>query len=96
MSEFPVFMAFVDAGAKGFVSFFEGVVRYIDGQAPGDVIAQAPLERTHGGDRPSLYVAREAGVGADEGRYCTQIAVRGDHVPDTSHIRRLIQDLGTS
>lgn len=86
----------VDAGAKGFVSFFEGVVRYIDGQAPGDVIAEAPLERTHGGDRPSLYMAREAGVGADEGRYCTQIALRGDRVPDTAQIRRLIQDLGTS
>ncbi|MGB5528078.1 MAG: DAK2 domain-containing protein, partial [Gemmatimonadota bacterium] len=67
----------VDAGAKGFVAFFEGVVHYIEGHAPGDVIAEAPLERTHGGDRPSLYVAREAGFGASEGRYCTQIAVRG-------------------
>ncbi|NNK49568.1 MAG: DAK2 domain-containing protein, partial [Gemmatimonadetes bacterium] len=65
----------VDAGAKGLVSFFEGVVHYIDGHAPGDVVAEAPLERTHGGDRPSLYVAREAGFGAGEGRYCTQIAV---------------------
>jgi DegV family protein with EDD domain len=86
----------VDAGAKGFVSFFEGVLHYIDGHAPGDVIAEAPLERTHGGDRPSLYVAREAGVGADEGRYCTQIAVRGPDVPDTAEIRRVLRDMGTS
>jgi len=86
----------VDAGAKGLVSFFEGVVHYIDGHAPGDVIAEAPLERTHGGDRPSLYVARESGVGADEGRYCTQIAVRGSEMPDTAEIRHALQGMGTS
>ncbi len=86
----------VDAGAKGLVSFFEGVVHYIEGHAPGDLIAEAPLERTHGGDRPSLYVAREAGVGADEGRYCTQIAVRGSGVPDAAKLRRDLQVMGTS
>jgi len=86
----------VDAGAKGLVSFFEGVVHYIEGHAPGDVIAEAPLERTHGGDRPSLYVAREAGFGAEEGRYCTQIAVRGDSVPETVEIRRALKGMGTS
>jgi len=86
----------VDAGAKGFVAFFEGVVHYIEGHAPGDVIAEAPLERTHGGDRPSLYVAREAGFGAEEGRYCTQIAVQGDCVPETVEIRRALQGMGTS
>ncbi len=86
----------VDAGAKGLVSFFEGVVHYIEGHAPGDLIAEAPLERTHGGDRPSLYVAREAGVGADEGRYCTQIAVRGSGVPDAAKLRRDLQGMGTS
>jgi DegV family protein with EDD domain len=86
----------VDAGAKGLVSFFEGVVHYIDGHAPGDVVAEAPLERTHGGDRPSLYVAREAGFGASEGRYCTQIAVRGDSLPETAEIRRALHGMGTS
>jgi DegV family protein with EDD domain len=86
----------VDAGAKGLVSFFEGVVHYIEGHAPGDLIAEAPLERTHGGDRPSLYVAREAGVGADEGRYCTQIAVRGPGVPDAADLRRHLRGMGTS
>lgn len=86
----------VDAGAKGLVSFFEGVVHYIEGHAPGDLIAEAPLERTHGGDRPSLYVAREAGVGADEGRYCTQIAVRGPGVPVAAKLRRDLKGMGTS
>jgi len=86
----------VDAGAKGLVAFFEGVVHYIEGHAPGDVIAEAPLERTHGGDRPSLYVAREAGVGSDEGRYCTQIAVRGEALPAQEDIRCLLEGMGTS
>jgi len=86
----------VDAGAKGLVSFFEGVVHYIEGHAPGDVVAEAPLERTHGGDRPSLYIAREAGFGSDEGRYCTQIAVRGPAVPEAALIRRALQGMGTS
>ncbi len=86
----------VDAGAKGFVSFFEGVLNYIEGHAPGDIVYEAPLERTHGGDRPSLYVAREAGVGANEGRYCTQVAVRGPVVPDQAELRRALEGLGTS
>jgi DegV family protein with EDD domain len=86
----------VDAGAKGFVSFFQGVVHYIEGHAPGDVIYEAPLERTHGADRPSLYVAREAGYGANEGRFCTQIAVRGEGVPESDELRRTLQEMGTS
>lgn len=86
----------VDAGAKGFVSFFEGVIRYIDGHAPGDIVAEAPLQRTHGSDRPSLYVARESGFGSDEGRFCTQIAIRGDDVPDTPRLRAALAGLGTS
>jgi len=86
----------VDAGAKGFVAFFEGVLNYVEGHAPGDVIFEAPLERTHGGDRPSLYVAREAGVGADEGRYCTQVAVRGAELPDQAELRSVLEGLGTS
>ncbi len=86
----------VDAGAMGLVSFFEGVVRYIEGHAPGDVVAEAPLARTRGSDRPSLYIAREAGIGSDEGRFCTQIAVRGPSVPETADIRRALQGMGTS
>jgi DegV family protein with EDD domain len=86
----------VDAGAKGFVSFFEGVLHYIEGHAPGDIVAEAPLERTHGADRPSLYVARESGAGSHEGRYCTQIAVRGPGIPDTSAVRAALVGLGTS
>lgn len=86
----------VDAGAKGFVSFFEGVVHYIEGHAPGDVVAEAPLPRTHGGDRPSVYAARDAGVGSDEGRYCTQIAVRAVDLAEGDVLRAALAGLGTS
>jgi len=41
-------------------------------------------------------VAREAGFGAEEGRYCTQIAVRGESVPETAEIRRALKGMGTS
>jgi dihydroxyacetone kinase-like predicted kinase len=56
----------VDAGAKGFVAFFDGVLHYIEG---GVAPEEADLAPEPSGARPSLYVAREAGVGSDEGRY---------------------------
>ncbi len=79
----------VDAGAKGFVSFFDGVVQFIEGRIRSDALERA-------GELTSLYDAREAGVGADEGRYCTQVAIRGPHLPDDQLIREAIRDLGTS
>ncbi len=79
----------VDAGAKGFVSFFDGVVQVIEGRIRSDVLERA-------GEVKSLYDAREAGVGADEGRYCTQVAIRGSDLPDDQVIREAIHDLGTS
>jgi DegV family protein with EDD domain len=42
-----------------------------------------------------LYAVREAGAGADEGRYCTQVAIRGN-VPPTPELRAALSDLGTS
>ena len=79
----------VDAGAMGFVSFFDGIVQFIEGRIRTDVLEDA-------GAAKSLYEAREAGVGADEGRYCTQVAVRGADLPDDQTIREAIHDLGTS
>ena len=79
----------VDAGAKGFVSFFDGIVQFIEGRIRPDVLEGF-------GDSKSLYEAREAGVGADEGRFCTQVAVRGPDLPDDLTIREAIHDLGTS
>ena len=79
----------VDAGAMGFVSFFDGVIQFTEGRIQTDTLV-------HTGDTASLYDAREAGVGADEGRYCTQVAVRGPDLPDDQVIRDAIRDLGTS
>jgi DegV family protein with EDD domain len=67
----------VDAGAKGFVSFFEGVLGYIEGRIQDGALEEFEHEPPDA-PGPSLYFAREAGMGAGEGRYCTQIAVRTD------------------
>lgn len=74
----------VDAGAKGFVNLLEGTLRYIEGRPVGDVErggAPAP--------RPTERVE-------DEGRWCTQIAVRGEEVPDEEALRDRLSGLGTS
>jgi DegV family protein with EDD domain len=80
----------VDAGAKGVVKFFEGILSLIEGRLESD-----DLEVSTPDGQPSLYFAREAGVGADEGRYCTQIALRGE-LPPTEVIRASLAGMGTS
>lgn len=85
----------VDAGAKGVVEFFEGIVALVEGRVD-DASLEAPADIEAGGlQQPSLYAAREAGVGAAEGRYCTQIVLRGD-LPPTATLRQALQGLGTS
>jgi DegV family protein with EDD domain len=80
----------VDAGAKGVVKFFEGVLQLVEGRLESD-----DLEASSSDTQPSLYFARESGVGADEGRYCTQIALRGE-LPETEVIRAALAGMGTS
>lgn len=84
----------VDAGAKGVVEFFEGIVALVEGRVD-DTILEEPVGHEASGRRPSLYAAREAGVGAGEGRYCTQIVLRGD-LPPTGDLRNAVEGLGTS
>lgn len=81
----------VDAGAKGVVEFFEGIVHLVEGRLDDEALEAIDDD----GDTPSLYAARESGVGADEGRYCTQVAIRGD-LPSTSELREALAALGTS
>lgn len=83
----------VDAGARGLVEFFEGVVQLVEGRLSANELAASPTHEDSGG--PSLYAAREAGVGADEGRYCTQVAIRGN-IPTTAELRSALAGLGTS
>lgn len=84
----------VDAGAKGFVSFFDGMIHYIEGRSGGS--SADTLEPPPSVPHYSLYAAREAGMGADEGRFCTQIAVRGSTLPSDAEIRRSLAAMGTS
>jgi hypothetical protein len=83
----------VDAGARGLVEFFEGVVHLVEGRPGTDEPGTPPVGE--GPESPSLYAAREAGVGADEGRYCTQIVIRGE-IPPNPELRSALADLGTS
>ena len=83
----------VDAGASGLVEFFEGIVQLVEGRSSTEELREPPVSQAPGS--PSLYAAREAGVGADEGRYCTQIAIRGN-APPTPELRAALADLGTS
>ncbi len=81
----------VDAGAKGIVVFFEGVLGLIEGR-----VETGALEESEPDFRPpSLYLARESGAGADEGRYCTQVVIRGE-LPETPIIRKALTGFGTS
>ena len=80
----------VDAGAKGVVEFFEGIVHLVEGRLDDE-----SLEAVEAAEQPSLYAAREAGVGAGEGRYCTQVAIRGE-LPSAEALRAALDGLGTS
>lgn len=77
----------VDAGAKGFVDLLEGTLRYIEGR---------PLsEGTEDGDAPGPLPAGRVEA-SGEGRYCTQVALRGEAVPDGDDLRERVRELGTS
>lgn len=89
----------VDAGAKGFVSFLDGMLRYVEGRErpPSVELETADGEADLEGS-PADWIrrAREAGIGGSEGRWCTQIALRGDALPDDREIRRALAGRGTS
>lgn len=85
----------VDAGAKGFVGLLEGVVRLMDGKTvPSEENGEEPpleVEEAEG-----LTRARESGAGAGEGRFCTQIAIRGERLPTAADVRGALAGKGTS
>lgn len=80
----------VDAGAKGFVRFLDGVKRLIDeGQ-----IAEGAVERL-GGD--SVNAAAQTDVEADRDyRYCTELMVRSASLPDAAVVRTALRQHGGS
>ena len=80
----------VDAGAKGFVSLLEGVVRFLRGDPlsgePGaDFIAGPPVVASVGyPDRVEKY------------QFCTEALVRGNDLPDQAEVRGSLRVQGDS
>ncbi|MBA2627863.1 MAG: DegV family EDD domain-containing protein, partial [Gemmatimonadales bacterium] len=77
----------VDAGGKGFVRMFEGVVRLIDGD---------PLLAV---DTVEMEVAAAAymDVAAERDfQYCTEVLVRGEHLPPGNEVRQALHAFGGS
>jgi uncharacterized protein len=78
----------VDAGGKGFVRMLEGVVRSIE----GDPIVAAP-DATDPGAVPAglVEVAAERDF-----QYCTELVVRGEHLPTANETRAAMHGFGGS
>lgn len=79
----------VDAGAKAFVLFLEGIVRLIE----GDPIVQA--EHPPAYDVPDAAALAEVALDQDF-QYCTQVLVRGEGLPPATEVRRALRALGGS
>lgn len=80
----------VDAGAKGFVQWLEGIAALIDGDPI--LAAEGPLE--FGDAEP---VATTDFPSGDSGyRFCTEVLVRGEALPEESSVRARLRDQGDS
>jgi uncharacterized protein len=78
----------VDAGGKGFVRMLEGVVRSIE----GDPIVADPDAPDPGGVPAALVeVAAERDF-----QYCTELVVRGEHLPTANEARAAMHGFGGS
>jgi uncharacterized protein len=82
----------VDAGGKGFVRMLEGVVRYIE----GDPIL--PLGDADAASGPGAVVpAAAVEVAAERDfQYCTEVLVRGEHLPAANEVRAAMHPFGGS
>jgi DAK2 domain fusion protein YloV len=78
----------VDAGAKGFVRFLDGVKRMIE---EGHIAAGA-MERLI----PSDAAASTAVMPERDFRYCTEVLVRGPALPGVPTVREALRPLGGS
>jgi uncharacterized protein len=81
----------VDAGGKGFVRMLEGVVRYIKGD---------PIEPVEG--EPEIPASAEmpaarVNVSAERDfQFCTEVLVRGEHLPAANEVRTALHAFGGS
>ena len=78
----------VDAGAKGFVRFLDGVRRLID----EGTLAQGAVDRL---DAPSAAARTEVAAERDY-RFCTEVMVRGAALPSGADARKALRELGGS
>ena len=78
----------VDAGAKGFVRFLEGVRRLID----EGTLAQGAVDRL---DQPDAAARTEVATENDY-RFCTEVMVRGSALPPVAEVRHALRQLGGS
>jgi uncharacterized protein len=78
----------VDAGGKGFVRMLEGVVRYIEGD-PILPVAESEIE--------SAVPAAMVEVAAERDfQFCTEVLVRGEHLPPANDVRSAMHTFGGS
>jgi DegV family protein with EDD domain len=79
----------VDAGGKGFVRMLEGVVRYIEGD---------PILAVTGSEADLAAVpAAQVEVAAERDfQYCTEVLVRGEHLPPANEVRSAMHTFGGS
>jgi uncharacterized protein len=79
----------VDAGGKGFVRMLEGVVRYIEGD---------PILAVTGPEAEAVAVpAAQVEVAAERDfQFCTEVLVRGEHLPPANEVRAAMHTFGGS
>jgi uncharacterized protein len=77
----------VDAGAKGFVRFLDGVQRLIE----EGHLAEGAVDRLS----PDAAAATEVASERDY-QFCTEVMVRGAALPATAEVRRALRELGGS
>jgi len=82
----------VDAGAKGFVHFLEGIAGYLSGDP---LVALDEMPRYDA--EPVVFAAAEADLGAEEQyRFCTEALVRGNALPEQDVVRAWLRERGDS
>lgn len=81
----------VDAGAKGFVRFLEGVMGLIDGRSSRPRIAPVAVEFRDAAARASFPVDENRSF-----RFCSEFVLRGEPLPEQPKLARAIRRLGGS
>ncbi len=82
----------VDAGGKGFVRMLEGVVRYIEGDP---ILSLAGADGAAGSAVVVPAAAFEVAAERDF-QFCTEVLVRGEHLPAANEVRAAMHTFGGS